>query len=72
PKVPWRPVGQGKTPWNDYLTWISEDTQLEHVTIETHALPLVENTRDSLEALRRMLTPSTKYQAPSTEYQNDQ
>ena len=72
PKVPWCPVGQGMTPWNDYLTWISEDTQLEHVTIETHALPLVENTRESLEALRRMLTPSTKYQVPSTKHHNDQ
>jgi sugar phosphate isomerase/epimerase len=54
PDVPWRPVGQGKTPWTDYLTWISDDTEIQHVTIETHAPPLVENTRDSLDALRKM------------------
>lgn len=55
PKVPWRPVGKGDTPWGDYLSWVAEDTEVEHVTIETHAAPLVENTRESLEALRRMV-----------------
>ncbi len=55
PKVPWRPVGQGKTPWTDYLSWISDLTKVGHITIETHAPPLVENTHDSLIALREML-----------------
>jgi len=53
--VPWRPVGKGSTPWKDYLPWIADDTDVDHITIETHAAPLVENTRESLEALRRML-----------------
>ena len=56
PKVPWRPVGQGETPWADYLNWVIEDTEVPHVTIETHAPPLIENTRDSVTALRRMLS----------------
>jgi sugar phosphate isomerase/epimerase len=56
PKVPWRPVGQGATPWDEYLEWVMEDTSVGHITIETHAPPLIENTRDSLEALRRMLS----------------
>jgi sugar phosphate isomerase/epimerase len=55
PKVPWRPVGQGKTPWSDYLQWVAEATTIGHVTIETHAPPLVENTLDSIEALRQMI-----------------
>jgi sugar phosphate isomerase/epimerase len=58
PDVPWRPVGQGETPWQDYLTWVSDETDVEHITIETHAPPLIENTRDSLTALRRMLSGS--------------
>lgn len=56
PDVPWRPVGKGQTPWSDYLQWVADDTEIEHVTIETHAPPLIENTRDSLAALREMLS----------------
>jgi sugar phosphate isomerase/epimerase len=56
PDVPWRPVGQGQTPWSEYLPWVAEETTIEHITIETHAPPLVENTRDSLKALRQLLS----------------
>ena len=56
PNVPWRPVGQGETPWADFLPWIIKETDVEHVTIETHAPPLIENTRQSLEALRKLLS----------------
>ena len=56
PDVPWRPVGQGQTPWAEYLPWVIEETHVEHITIETHAPPLIENTRDSLKALRQLLS----------------
>ncbi|MGA7305555.1 MAG: sugar phosphate isomerase/epimerase family protein, partial [Rhodothermales bacterium] len=34
PDVPWRPVGKGSTPWTDYLPWVSDDTDVDHITIE--------------------------------------
>ena len=55
PDVPWRPVGQGITPWPDLLGWIAEDTSLDHVTLETHCEPLVPNTEASLEYVRDVL-----------------
>ena len=55
PDVPWRALGQGITPWRDILAWIRAETDLAHVTLETHCEPLVENSRISLEALRAML-----------------
>jgi len=50
--APWRPVGSGDTPWNDYLRWIIHETALEHVTLETHCRPLEESSRRSVEWLR--------------------
>ena len=58
PVVPWRPVGSGETPWEEFLPWVADGTEVEHVTIETHAEPLVENTRESLVALRKLLSHS--------------
>ena len=55
PDIPWRPVGQGETPWTEFIPWVVNDTDIAHITVETHAPPLVENTRDSLIALREML-----------------
>jgi sugar phosphate isomerase/epimerase len=55
PDVPWRPVGEGVTPWGDILTWIVEDTDLAHVTLETHYTPRIEASRKSLTALRRLI-----------------
>lgn len=55
PDVPWRPIGEGITPWREILSWIMEDTTLGHVTLETHCKPLIENSRTSLTALRRLL-----------------
>jgi len=53
--VPWRPLGQGTTPWGDILAWIVEETNLEHVTLETHCEPLLEQTQESLGWLRAAL-----------------
>lgn len=54
--APWRPVGQGRTPWAEFLRWIVEETDLNHVTLETHCLPLAESSRQSLEWMRDLLT----------------
>jgi sugar phosphate isomerase/epimerase len=53
--VPWRPLGQGTTPWGDILAWILEETNLAHVTLETHCEPLLEQTQASLAWLQATL-----------------
>ena len=55
PDVPWRPVGQGTTPWPDLLGWITEESALEHVTLETHCEPLIPNTEAGLDYVRTVL-----------------
>ncbi len=55
PQAPWRPLGQGQTPWPEILHWIVEETDLPHVTLETHCVPLLESSRQSLDALRQRL-----------------
>jgi sugar phosphate isomerase/epimerase len=63
PDVPWRPVGEGVTPWGKILSWIVEDTTLDHVTLETHCEPLIENSRASLDVLETLIAEAT---APHT------
>jgi sugar phosphate isomerase/epimerase len=55
PARPWPPVGQGEMAWPEMLRWIAAETDLAHVTLETHCLPKVESSRQSLEALRSMV-----------------
>jgi sugar phosphate isomerase/epimerase len=55
PDVPWRPVGEGVTPWEDILSWVVAEAELDHVTLETHCQPRVEASRKSLEALRELI-----------------
>lgn len=55
PDVPWRPIGEGVTPWDEIVRWIVEETELAHVTLETHCRPLVDNARRSLDALRALI-----------------
>lgn len=64
PDVPWRPIGEGITPWDEILTWIIEDTSLDHVTLETHCEPLVENSRASLDVLQSLVADATASQMP--------
>jgi len=63
PDVPWRPIGEGITPWREILSWIMEDTTLKHVTLETHCKPLIENSRTSLRALRRLIDDASTTRA---------
>jgi len=55
PAAPWRPIGQGETPWDEMLRWVVTETGLPHATLETHCVPLAESSKESLEALRGML-----------------
>ncbi|RIK68470.1 hypothetical protein DCC62_24265, partial [candidate division KSB1 bacterium] len=49
------PVGEGKVDWQGQLRALARDKVVEHVTIETHCLPLIENSKKNLEVVRRML-----------------
>ena len=64
PDVPWRPIGQGITPWDDILRWIATDTELAHVTLETHCQPLIENSRESLKVLRTLIEDAAETHTP--------
>lgn len=55
PKVPWRAVGEGTTPWDEILAWLTTETDLAHVTLETHCEPLLKNSRQSLAHVRKLL-----------------
>jgi len=60
PKMPWRPVGEGVTPWDDILSWVVDARSegrlnLDHITIETHYLPAESGSQRSLENVREML-----------------
>ncbi|MDZ7269496.1 MAG: sugar phosphate isomerase/epimerase [candidate division KSB1 bacterium] len=49
------PVGEGRVNWRGQLQALARDKVVPHVTIETHCLPLLENSRKNLEVVRRML-----------------
>lgn len=55
PERLWPPVGQGEMAWPEILHWVVEETELPHVTLETHCLPRIESSRQSVEAMREML-----------------
>ena len=59
PEAPWVPIGDGATPWAELFGAIARKTDLAHVTLETHCEPLKENSRRSLEAMRRLLGVAT-------------
>jgi sugar phosphate isomerase/epimerase len=49
------PVGEGKINWEGQLRALVNDGIVQHVTIETHCLPLIEQSRKNVETLKRML-----------------
>ncbi|MEM6336063.1 MAG: sugar phosphate isomerase/epimerase family protein [Bacteroidota bacterium] len=55
PDTPWRAIGEGVTPWAPLLAWARDAGLLDHVTLETHVEPLIENTRKSIDAVRAMI-----------------
>ncbi len=49
------PVGDGVLDWEGQIRAIVQDMVVSHVTIETHCLPLIENSQRNVETLRRMI-----------------
>lgn len=54
------PVGEGKVDWAGQLQALTRDKIVEHITIETHCLPLIENSKKNLDVVRRMLAGREK------------
>lgn len=55
PFAPWCAVGEGVTPWAEILRWVAEESDLPHVTLETHAWPRTETSKQSLDWMRARL-----------------
>jgi sugar phosphate isomerase/epimerase len=49
------PVGDGVIDWKGQVRALMHDAIVPHATIETHCLPLVENSRKNVEVLRRYM-----------------
>jgi sugar phosphate isomerase/epimerase len=49
------PIGEGVVDWRGQLRAANDDGIVEHISIETHCLPLLENSRKNLEVLRGYL-----------------
>ncbi|MHC5036469.1 MAG: sugar phosphate isomerase/epimerase family protein [Planctomycetota bacterium] len=55
PMVACVPVGEGKVDWEGQLRAVVGDGGLDHVVLETHCLPLIENSRKNLDRVREIL-----------------
>jgi len=53
------PIGEGKIDWNGQVKALVQDRVVEHVTLETHCLPLIENSQKNLQWLRQTLQSLT-------------
>ncbi len=49
------PIGEGKVDWEGQIQALVRERLVEHVTIETHCLPLIENSQKNLQWLRLRL-----------------
>ncbi|MBI5471053.1 MAG: sugar phosphate isomerase/epimerase [Ignavibacteriae bacterium] len=49
------PIGEGVLDWDGQMSALMHDNVVSHVTIETHCLPLIENSRRNVDALRQMI-----------------
>jgi hypothetical protein len=49
------PVGEGKVDWEGQMQALVRDAAVKQVTIETHCLPLIENSQKNLQRLRQIL-----------------
>lgn len=49
------PVGEGIIDWPGQIKALLKDKPVEHVTIETHCLPLVEKSKHNLKVIRKLL-----------------
>lgn len=46
------PVGEGAIDWKGQMQALMKDSLVSHVTIETHCLPLIENSKKNIDVLR--------------------
>lgn len=53
------PLGEGKVDWEGQIQALVRDRLVKHVTIETHCLPLIENSKKNLQWLRERLRQLT-------------
>jgi len=53
------PIGEGKIDWDGQIKALVQDRVVEHVTLETHCLPLIENSQKNLQWLRQALQSLT-------------
>ena len=49
------PVGEGVVDWQGQLAAILRDKPVKHITIETHCLPMIENSKQNLRVVRKMI-----------------
>ena len=50
------PVGEGVVDWKGQLEALVRDGTVDHVTLETHCLPLIENSKKNADTLRSYLS----------------
>ena len=49
------PIGEGVVDWPGQIASLQRDKPVEHITIETHCLPLIENSKRNLEIVKNFL-----------------
>jgi len=49
------PIGEGKIDWKGQIKTLVQDRVVEHVTLETHCLPLIENSQKNFDRLKQIL-----------------
>ncbi len=49
------PIGEGLVDWEGQIRDLVKDGIVEHITVETHCLPLIEKSKLNVERLRRMI-----------------
>jgi sugar phosphate isomerase/epimerase len=50
------PIGEGKIDWEGQMHALVQDRPVQLVTLETHCLPLIENSQKNLQCLRQILS----------------
>lgn len=53
------PIGEGAIDWKGQLAALVRESRVNHITIETHCLPLVEKSKQNVETLRKILKDNT-------------
>jgi sugar phosphate isomerase/epimerase len=49
------PIGEGLVDWNGQIHALLRDNVVDHVTVETHCLPLIDNSRLNVQVLRKLI-----------------